>query len=322
MTPLTIIWNANPIAFSIGGIEIAWYGLLWSLSFVVGWWLFHKIVKHEGLNPELTTSAFFWVIIAAVIGARLGHCIFYDPKYYFVDHPFMSSFPYISLLDIRGGGLASHGGAIGILVGLWGFCRKWKIPYIWSLDRIGIVAAATGVLIRLGNLMNSEIIGSPTSLPWGFKFPLAGEYVGMPLDSIPYVHPTQLYEALAYLLIFGLLCWLYWRTKMSDRRGFMFGVLLVLMFGARFLIETIKEVQVDFERSMALDMGQILSIPFIVAGIVFLVISLRRPPRPYEGLPKAGAGTPGTPKTSQEKSTQKNKIAQRDAKRKERLGKK
>ncbi len=277
MTPLAVVWDVNPVAFNIFGIDIAWYGVMWSLSLAVGYWLFSRILRHEGLDPRMADSAFFYVIFSTVIGARLGHCLFYEPADYFL-HPFMSDFPWIKLLDMRGGGLASHGAALGILVGLWLYCRKWHVPYIWSLDRIGIIVAVTGAMIRFGNLMNSEIYGTATDLPWGFVFVRTGEVVPM--------HPTQIYEAVAYLLLFGVLAWLFWKTETRNRRGVLFGIFITWLFAARFVIETIKQPQVSFEQGMSLNMGQWLSLPFIVAGIIILVIALQRAPKPYEGMPQ------------------------------------
>ena len=192
----------------------------------------------------------------------------------------MPEFPWIKLLDIRGGGLASHGAAVGLLVGLWLFARKWKFPYIWILDRVAVMVPLSGALVRLGNLMNSEIYGDPTSLPWGFVFVRTGETVPM--------HPPQIYEALAYLAIFFLLAHLYWRTKLAEeRRGVIFGLFLILLFTVRLLIESIKLPQEAWEQAMALNMGQILSIPFIVGGGIILWRALRRPAQPYTDMPLA-----------------------------------
>lgn len=218
----------------------------------------------------MVDSAFFTMLISTIIGARLGHCLFYDPVLY-LSNP-------LEILNIRGGGLASHGAAIGLLIGIWIWSHKWKMPYIWMLDRIGIVVAIGGAFIRFGNLLNSEVYGTATELPWGFIFVRAGETMPM--------HPTQIYEIIAYLITFSVLGHLYWRTKFSDRRGAMFGLFLIMLFGSRFLIESIKNVQSAFEIGWTLNMGQILSIPFIVAGIGFLVYAFTRKAEPYTNLPK------------------------------------
>lgn len=279
MNYLFVTWDVNPIFINIFGLEIAYYGILWAAAFGVGLWLMGKMVKKEGLDPEVTGSSFMYAIISTVVGARLGHCLFYDPMYYLANP--------LSILNIREGGLASHGAAIGLLVGIWLFSRKWKTPYIWMLDRIGIVVAIGGALIRLGNLMNSEIYGTPTTLPWGFIFPQGLEKFYGANGELLAVHPTQIYEALAYLILFAVLAHMYWMTKISDRRGVMFGVFLIGLFASRFFIESIKNVQATFEQGMLLNMGQWLSLPFIIAGVVILVIALRRKPQPYLNMPVA-----------------------------------
>lgn len=278
MKLLAVTWDVDPIFINIFGIDIAWYGVLWVSAFVVGLMIFGKIVKREKLDPQITDSAFIIMIISTVIGARLGHCLFYDPLTYLANP--------IEILYFREGGMASHGAAIGLLIGIWIFCRKWKLPYVWMLDRIGIVVASGAVLIRLGNLVNSEVYGTATELPWGFIFVRMGETTPM--------HPTQIYEALAYFVIFLILGHIYWRTNLSNRRGFMFGLFLVLLFGFRFFIESIKQVQAEFELGMTINMGQILSIPFIVAGLVILGYSLNRPSRAYTNMPLAINSKPQT----------------------------
>ena len=264
-----ITWNVDPIFISIGGFEIAYYGILWASAFALGWFIFDKVVKREGLDPELTSSAFTYTIIATILGARLGHCLFYDPVHY-LSNP-------VEMLYFRDGGMASHGASIGLLIGIWLYSRKWKTPYIWMLDRIGLVVTTGGALIRLGNLINSEIYGTETTLPWGFIFELKGETTAM--------HPTQIYEAIAYLVLFAILAHLYWRTKLSDKRGMLFGIFLIGLFGARFILEYFKQVQVDFEQDMILNMGQILSIPFVVAGVILVIIAAKKPAKPYENMP-------------------------------------
>lgn len=265
MTLSSIVWNVDPIFFSIGDFKVAYYGLTWALAFLMGIWLFGRMSRKENFDPRMVDSAFIIMFLSTLIGARLGHCFFYDPVYYIEN--------FWQIFNIREGGLASHGAAVGLLVGIWIFTHKWRVPYVWMLDRIGIVVAIGGASIRIGNLLNSEIYGTETSLPWGFVFVRAGEQTAM--------HPTQIYEALAYLVIFAVLAHMYWRTKISDRRGVMFGSFLIMLFGIRFLIESIKQVQVDFEQGMILNMGQWLSVPFIVAGVVILVWALRRAPQPY-----------------------------------------
>lgn len=262
------VWDVHPTLFTIGPVEVRYYGLMWALGFIISAYIISNIMKREGY-PEKTFDSFFWyALLSTVIGSRLGHCLFYAPGYY-LTHP-------IEILYIHQGGMASHGAAVGLLVGLWLFSRKNKIPYIWSLDRIGILVAISGALVRIGNFMNSEIFGRPTSLPWGVEFVLSNEwntlYKGLPC------HPTQLYEALAYLIIFVVFLWLYYRKNLAQRRpGAMFGIFLIALFGIRFLIEFIKNPQEDFEVGMILNMGQLLSIPFIIAGCVLLYRAYRVP---------------------------------------------
>lgn len=270
MNTLAVIWDVNPVFISIGSLEIAYYGLLWVAAFVLGGYIFGKMVKSEGLNPDMTDSAFMYMLIATIVGARLGHCFFYEPSYY-LSNP-------LQILNLRAGGLASHGAAVGMVIGILLYARKWKIPSMWLFDRVGIVVAIGGALIRTGNLLNSEIYGTATDMPWGFIFVRAGETMPM--------HPTQIYEALAYVLIFFVLMHLYWRTNLANRRGLMFGVFLIMLFGARFVIESIKNVQEAWEAALPLNMGQMLSIPFIGAGVVILLRALNRPPQQYVNMPQ------------------------------------
>lgn len=179
---------------------------------------------------------------------------------------------------MRGGGLASHGAAMGLLVGIWLFTRKWKVPYIWLLDRVGVMVPLCGALVRMGNYVNSEVYGTQTDLPWGVIFVNSGEILPM--------HPTQLYEALAYLVMSVMLLLIYWCTRIAmQKRGVIFGLFLILLFGFRFVIEMIKQPQEIWEQGMTLNMGQILSIPFVIAGVVILVWAIRRPAEPYADMP-------------------------------------
>lgn len=255
------VWDVHPTLFTIGPIEVRYYGLMWALGFIISAYIISNIMKREGYPEKMFDSFFWYALLSTVIGSRLGHCLFYDPGYY-LTHP-------VEILYIHQGGMASHGAAVGLLIGLWLFSKKNKLPYIWSLDRIGILVAISGTLVRIGNFMNSEIFGRPTSLPWGVEFVMSNEwnalYKGLPC------HPTQLYEALAYLIIFVVMVWLYYRKDLARRRpGAMFGIFLIALFGIRFLIEFIKNPQEDFEVDMILNMGQLLSIPFIIAGCVLL----------------------------------------------------
>jgi len=199
------------------------------------------------------------MIFGTVIGARLGHCLFYNPSYY-LSNP-------IEIFKVWEGGLASHGAAIGILIAVYLFSKKKKnYSFLWIIDRIVIVVALAGTFIRLGNLFNSEIIGKPTDVSWAFIFTA--------VDDLPR-HPTQLYESISYLIIFLILLFIYYKGLEKDRGGFLFGLFLVLIFTFRFFVEFLKENQSAFERGMILDMGQILSIPFVIAGIIFIKKSFK-----------------------------------------------
>lgn len=260
---LAVVWDVSPTFLSIGSFEIRWYGLCWAIAFALGMLYFANVVKRENLPPKILDSITLYAALGCIIGARLGHCLFYEWGYY-------SARPW-EILFIWQGGLASHGAALGLLAGLWLFSRKNKLPYVWSLDRIMIPVAIGGAFVRLGNLMNSEIYGTPTDLPWGFIFVRAGE-------TIP-KHPTQIYEALCYIIIFLVLIWLYYKRDMGRKRpGVMFGVGLIGIFLARFFIEFIKNPQEDFEQGMSLLMGQWLSIPFIALGIFMIVWAYRKKP--------------------------------------------
>ncbi len=251
-----IVWDVNPEILSIGNFAIRWYGLLFASGFVFGYFIMGHIFKGEKVPPKLLDTLTTYMVVGTVIGARLGHCLFYEPEYYLADP--------IKILKVWEGGLASHGAAIGILFALWLFARKAKRPYIWILDRIVIVVALAGFFIRMGNLMNSEIYGVETAVPWGFIFTRWNETVPK--------HPTQIYEGLSYLAIFAILYMIYRKKGAAVRPGLLFGIFLTVLFLMRFLIEFIKEPQVGFEESMALNMGQLLSIPFILAGLYFLFL--------------------------------------------------
>jgi phosphatidylglycerol:prolipoprotein diacylglycerol transferase len=255
-----INWDVNPEIFRIGNFAVRWYGLLFASGFFFGYLIFLRFFKKEGLSVDILDKLTIYMALGTVIGARLGHCLFYEPEYY-LKNP-------IEILKIWRGGLASHGAAIGILLALWLFVRKFKFSFIWILDRIVVVVALGGAFIRLGNLMNSEIYGVQTSLPWGFIFIRN-------LEIVP-KHPTQIYESLTYFLILLLLLWLYYRNDAKPSPGLLFGLFLILVFGMRFLIEFIKEDQVAFEAGMTLNMGQWLSIPFVLLGTGILVWSQRR----------------------------------------------
>ena len=276
-----ITWNVDPVAFSLGPLQVRWYGICWAVGFLLGYILMNKVYKHEKMPEWAIDSLLLYMLVSTVIGARLGHCLFYEPEYY-LSKP-------LEMLKIWEGGLASHGGAIGILIGLWLYVRKFNkstkkqkgekqhITYLWLLDRIVIPVCLVGALIRLGNVFNSEIYGTPTTLPWGFVFVRGLEQFQGPDGQLLPCHPTGLYEAFFCLVTMALLLWMYYKRDLGDRRpGLMFGTFLVIVFGSRIGIEFLKNVQVAFEKNMAFDMGQWLSVPFVIVGIVMIVRSFRR----------------------------------------------
>jgi prolipoprotein diacylglyceryl transferase len=271
---LAITWGVDPVMLKFGNFTIMWYGLCWAAALAAGGAFFANFIKREKLNPALLDRVFWWGIIATVVGARLGHCLFYDPVHY-LTHP-------IELLYLRQGGMASHGAAVGLLLGLWAFSRRSKMPYIWSLDRVMIPVTVGGAVVRFGNLLNSEIYGHATDLPWGFIFVRAGETVPK--------HPTQIYEALCYLVTFAVLLFLYYKKEMGTRRpGLLFGVGLIGVFLSRFLLEFIKNPQIAAEENMILNMGQLLSLPFILAGIAMIIwpyskLKINPDPKRWAGL--------------------------------------
>lgn len=264
-----ITWDVSPTIFSVGSFEVRWYGLLFALAFVFGQRILTKIYVAEGRTEGDVDVITLYMIVGTVIGARLGHTLFYQPEYY-LSNP-------IEILKIWEGGLASHGATIGILLALWLFSRKQKFDYVWVLDRIVIVVALGGALIRLGNLMNSEIFGRPTDLPWGFIFMRQSEYSLVPR------HPTQLYESFSVFLLFVLLYWLWKKYKSALPRGLLFGIFVTALFSFRFLVEFLKEAQVAKETTMTLNIGQQLSIPLILIGLFILFRVWQNPKPALEG---------------------------------------
>lgn len=271
---LFITWNASPEMFTIPGIDwpVRWYGLLFACAFLCSQYIMGKIFKAEQRPAKLLDILTIYVVAGTVIGARLGHCLFYQPDYYLL-HP-------LDIFKIWEGGLASHGGTIGIIIAIWLYCRKTGESRLWLLDRIAIVAALSAMFIRIGNLMNSEIVGLPTKMPWGFKF-VRGEEDAMlyrmhGIDAVPARHPAQLYEAIFCLFLFALLILLWKYKRQVLPPGFVVGLFLVLLFSERFLTEFLKEVQVDWENKIDLNMGQNLSIPFIVLGVAAMFFSYRK----------------------------------------------
>ena len=271
LTLLSINWNPNPELFNLfGSLPIRYYGLLWVVGIALAYVIVHRQYRDRKIDEKTFEPLFFYCFFGILIGARLGHCLFYQPDYY-LNHFWEMILPVKFLPD--GGwkwtgyeGLASHGGTLGLIIALWMYCRKTKMHYMDVLDMIAVATPITACFIRLANLMNSEIIGQPTDVPWAFVFER--------VDMLPR-HPAQLYEAIAYFFL-GMV-YLYKRgqqkrekASLPYHRGFFFGLCLTEIFVFRFFIEFLKEDQVDFERTMALNMGQWLSIPFILIGVYFM----------------------------------------------------
>ncbi|MFW5805270.1 MAG: prolipoprotein diacylglyceryl transferase [Bacteroidales bacterium] len=267
----SIRWDVDPVIIEIGNFGLRYYSLFFALAFILSYIIVKYMFNKENIPVKELDNLLIYVLIGGLAGARIGHCLFYDWAY-FSQHPLeiflpVQFQPEFRFIGFRG--LASHGGAIGILIALIFFVHKSTMKnYLYVLDRVAIPTALAGAFIRLGNLMNSEIYGHETDLPWGFIFVRNGDTLAS--------HPTQIYEALAYIITFVVLMWLYKQRWQKQQHGFFLGLFLIMIFMARFFIEFVKEVQVGFEQNMLLNMGQILSIPFILAGIALLVYSTRR----------------------------------------------
>ena len=262
-----IIWNADPNIIS-SPITVRWYGLMFAIGFLIGYEIVSRIFKHEGAPERWLGVLLSWTMLGTIIGARLGHVYFYEWDYY-SQHPG-------EIVKVWNGGLASHGGTIGVIIGVLCFSLfTTKRNPLWTFDRLVVPVALVGALIRMGNLMNSEIYGGPTTLPWGMWFVRSREWHAL-YEGVA-CHPTQIYEALCYLVLFVVLMWMYWKKNCENRPGLIFGVFLNGIFVPRFLIEFIKNDQVAFEADMLLNMGQLLSIPFILLGIGLIIYSLSRP---------------------------------------------
>lgn len=262
-----ITWNVHPELFS-GFVTVRWYGLMFAIGFLVGYEIVARMFKHEGAPERWLGILLIYVVIATIVGARLGHVFFYEWDIYRADP--------IKILYIWEGGLASHGGTVAIIIAviLFSVFVTKKSP-LWTFDRLVIAIALVGGLIRLGNLFNSEIFGTATDLPWGFMFVRSREW--HELYEGQAVHPTQIYEALCYFALFGLLMWMYWKKNAEERPGLILGVFFIGIFLPRFLIEFIKNDQVAREATMTLNIGQQLSIPFILLGVFLVIYAMMRP---------------------------------------------
>lgn len=266
-----IHWDPNPEIINLFGFPLKYYGLLWGIGLLLATYIVHYQYRDKKIPEKKFEPLFFYCCFGVMIGARLGHCLFYQPEY-FLAHPVEMLLPIKFLPDGEWkwtgyAGLASHGGTIGLIIALWLYCRKTKMNYMDVLDMIAVATPIAACCIRLANLMNSEIIGRPTDVPWAFVFER--------VDLLPR-HPAQLYEAIAYFCFFLVMIFLYRQHSPRIQRGFFFGLCIALIFTFRFFIEFLKENQEEFENGMLLNMGQWLSVPFILLGVYFVVRGLKR----------------------------------------------
>ena len=270
---LFIHWNPDMVAFHVGSFSVRWYSICWMVGLISVYLLEHKLFKEQRIPEEKFDPLFFYCLIGILVGARLGHCIFYEPRVYLTSIDGIISM-LLPIHRIDGAwrftgyeGLASHGGTLGLMLALWLYVRKTGVKLLTVLDNIAIVTPICACAIRIGNLMNSEIIGKPTDLPWAFVFDS--------VDSLPR-HPGQLYEALCYALFFFVGWFFYRHRPQRVGSGFFFGLCILLIFTARIFIEYTKENQVGFEDGMLFNMGQLLSVPFVLLGAYCVVRALRK----------------------------------------------
>ena len=270
-----ITWTFNPELIS-SPVTVRWYGLMFAIGFLVGYEIVWRMFRHEGAPEKWVGSLFVYVVVATFFGARFGHVFFYAWDYY--------SQHLGDILKVWEGGLASHGGAIGIVIAILLYSKYvTKKNPLWTFDRLVVPVPFVGALIRMGNLFNHEIYGGPNDLPWGFSFiDNIGAWMhgAQPIMTVP-CHPTQIYEALCYLALFVVLMLMYWKWNAQRRQGLIFGVFFTVLFSARFLIEYVKNVQEPWEvgmiESIGMNMGQLLSVPFVIVGVILIVRALSRP---------------------------------------------
>ncbi len=270
MILLSINWNPNIEIFSIGPLSIRYYSLMFVLAFLLGLQIMKKVYKNDNVSIEKLDSLFIYLVLSILIGARLGHFLFYDFEF-LIKHPLEVLLPFkFNPFKFTGyQGLASHGAAIAVIISMFFYSKKvLEKPVLWILDRIVLPVAIGGVFVRIGNLINSEIIGKPTNSDYGFVFQQLGE-------DFPR-HPTQLYEAFGYLITFIVLWYVYWKTDKKEKLGYLFGLFMVLLWSVRFIVEFFKEAQIDQRATWDLNTGQLLSIPMVIVGFYFMYRSTKK----------------------------------------------
>jgi phosphatidylglycerol---prolipoprotein diacylglyceryl transferase len=253
------VWNADPIAFSIGGMRVFWYGILFATAILSGLEMMKWFYRRENKDLEQLDTLFLYIVVGIVLGARLAHCFLYEPSFYLA-HP-------LEILYVWKGGLASHGGTLGVIIAIYLYTKKYKVNLLWLLDRVAIASGIFAFFVRLGNFMNSEILGHVTNVPWAIVF--------IRIDEFPR-HPVQLYEAFSYLGITILLLFIYRRWSKCLNDGFLFGLFLAIIFGVRFLLEFVKERQAEYSADLLFSTGQFLSIPFVLVGLYFIYRSMKK----------------------------------------------
>jgi prolipoprotein diacylglyceryl transferase len=253
-----IVWDVSPVIFKLGPLQLRWYGLFFVGSFFVGMWLLKWIFRAEGKSPETVDNLLFYTLIGAVVGARLMHCFAYEPAYY-LSHP-------IEILKVWKGGLASHGGMIGVIVVIYLFAKNTGLSFAWLLSRMTLPGMIVAASVRIGNFFNSEILGLPSDAPWAVVFAR--------VDMVPR-HPVQLYESFSYLVILLILLIVYLKSKPDFATRILPGLFSVLVFGARFFLEYFKTRQADYTTNLPFTTGQLLSIPVVIAGIVWIIWAIR-----------------------------------------------
>ncbi len=254
-----MIWNFDPVLFSLGSFSIHWYGLIFALAILSGYSLVKYLYVLEGQSTSNLDNLLVCIVAGVVIGARLGHCFFYDPHYY-LENP-------IKILMIWEGGLASHGGGLGAILGIYLHSKAKGMPFLWLLDRIVLPTAVFAFSVRIANFLNSEILGAGSNVPWAVVFTR--------IDDIPR-HPVQLYEAMGYLAVFLILITLYAKYKLRDIPGTLFSLFLILVFSVRFLVEFMKEPQASYSMGLGISVGQLLSVPFFTLGVIILIVTTQR----------------------------------------------